>query len=128
MVESSIFPEGPMGHGHDGGSAAEDALTVAVPAIDPIGPNTAGRGHFFDPSILRAYDIRGTVGRTLCDTDAYFVGRAFGPIVGRDGGNRVIVGNDGRMSSLALAAALSDGLAASGVSVLALGLASSSKC
>ena len=34
--------------------------------------------HSFHPTTLREYDIRGTVGRTLSEVDAFAVGRAFG--------------------------------------------------
>jgi len=34
--------------------------------------------HRFDPTVLREYDIRGVVGRTLSAADALAVGRGFG--------------------------------------------------
>ena len=37
--------------------------------------------HTFDPTILREYDIRGIVGDTLTQDDAYAVGRSFGTCV-----------------------------------------------
>ena len=55
--------------------------------------------HAFSPSSLREYDIRGVVGRTLGVADAHAVGRGFGAMVRRDGGTRVAVGYDGRLSS-----------------------------
>jgi phosphomannomutase len=55
--------------------------------------------HTFDPSILREYDIRGTVGDTLKDIDCYNVGRAFGTILKRKELKTVVVGFDGRASS-----------------------------
>ena len=42
--------------------------------------------HRFDPTTLREYDIRGIVGRTLSDADAFAIGRCFGSIVARQGG------------------------------------------
>ena len=42
-----------------------------------------------DPSILRAYDIRGVVGRTLTADGARAIGRAFGTEIARRGGARV---------------------------------------
>ena len=78
--------------------------------------------HRFDPSILREYDIRGIVGKTLTEADAYAIGRVFGGIVARAGGTRVAVGYDGRLSSPALEAALVKGLMASGIAVLRIGL------
>lgn len=78
--------------------------------------------HRFDPGILREYDIRGVVGETLFEADATAVGRAFGTVVRRAGGGRVAVGYDGRLTSPMLEAALVQGLVASGVDVVRLGL------
>jgi phosphomannomutase len=78
--------------------------------------------HRFDPTILREYDIRGTVGRDLSEADARAIGRAFGTMVARRGGKTVATGRDGRVSSPGLEAALADGLAASGMTVLRTGL------
>lgn len=79
-------------------------------------------GHHFDATILRAYDIRGTLGETLGPADATAVGRTFGSIVRRKGGSRVNVGWDGRHSSPGLAKNLIDGLMATGVGVQVVGL------
>lgn len=78
--------------------------------------------HRFDPTLLRDYDLRGTVGRTLDAADAWALGRSFGTIIARAGGSRVAVGYDGRLSSPMLEAALVDGLTASGIDVLRIGL------
>ncbi len=77
--------------------------------------------HSFDPTILREYDIRGVVGRTLHGDDARALGRAFGSRMRASGARLVAVGYDGRLSSPELAAALVDGLAASGVDVVRIG-------
>ncbi len=77
--------------------------------------------HTFDPTSLREYDIRGVVGRTLHPADAFAIGRCFGSVVARAGGRVVAVGYDGRLSSPELAAALVDGLKASGMEVLRVG-------
>jgi phosphomannomutase len=78
--------------------------------------------HRFDPSVLREYDIRGIVGRTLGVADAEAIGRGFATIVRRAGGTRVVVGRDGRLSSPALETALVAGLIASGVDVVRIGI------
>ncbi len=78
--------------------------------------------HRFDPSLLREYDIRGIVGKTLTEADAHAIGRVFGSIVARAGGTRVAVGYDGRLSSPAMESALVAGLVASGMTVLRIGL------
>ena len=82
--------------------------------------------HHFDPSILREYDLRGTVGRTLHEADAFAWGRSFATHVRRAGGSqgpwRVAVGRDGRTTSPMLERALVEGLTASGVDVVRIGL------
>src|ERR1700760_2326071 len=77
--------------------------------------------HQFDPTVLREYDIRGIVGRTLHSADAFAIGRTFGSIVGRGGGTRGAVGYDGRLTSPELEQALVDGLKASGMEALRIG-------
>ncbi len=80
-------------------------------------------GHVFERTILREYDIRGIVDRTLTEADATAIGRAFASIVlGRGGGRRICVGYDGRVSSPRLEAALVDGLTGVGIEVLRIGL------
>ncbi len=56
-------------------------------------------GHTFHPTLLREYDIRGIVGSTLFEADARAIGQAFGTMVVAAGGNRVVLGYDGRLSS-----------------------------
>jgi phosphomannomutase len=77
--------------------------------------------HHFDPTVLREYDIRGIVGRTLHPADAFAIGRVFGSIVARGGGKRVAVGYDGRLTSPELEQALVNGLRASGMEALRIG-------
>jgi len=77
--------------------------------------------HVFDATSLREYDIRGIVGETLKSEDAFAVGRAFGTLIGRSGGDVVAVGYDGRLSSPMLEQAVVDGLKASGMTVLRVG-------
>ena len=77
--------------------------------------------HTFNVSSLREYDIRGIVGETLLEADAYAIGRTFGSIVADSGGKRVAVGRDGRLSSPMLEAKLIEGLTASGMDVISIG-------
>ena len=74
-----------------------------------------------DASVFKAYDIRGTVGRTIDERFAEQLGRAFGSEVRAAGDRAVAVGRDGRISSPALAAALVRGLASTGLDVVDLG-------
>ena len=78
--------------------------------------------HRFDPTSLREYDIRGIIGETLGEADAYAIGRSFGTRIARDGGRKVAVGYDGRTSSPGLEAALVEGLNDSGVDAVRIGL------
>ena len=77
--------------------------------------------HRFDPTVLREYDIRGTIGETLSAVDARAIGRAFAKVLSRTGGKRVAVAYDGRISSPELELALVDGLVKSGCEVLRIG-------
>src|SRR5215469_9334850 len=78
-------------------------------------------GHRFDATILREYDIRGVVGKTLSGADARAIGRAYAVTLAEAGGQRVAVGYDGRLTSPELEAALVDGLAAEGADVVRIG-------
>lgn len=78
--------------------------------------------HRFDATVLREYDIRGIVGKTLKPEDAFAIGRCFGSVVVRAGGKRVAVGYDGRLHSPELEAQLVAGLRACGVEAVRIGL------
>ena len=78
--------------------------------------------HRFDPTTLREYDIRGVIGKTLSEADAWAIGRSFGTLVRRAGDGRVAVGRDGRDSSPGLEEALVRGLRESGVDAVRIGL------
>ncbi|MEZ5930807.1 MAG: phosphomannomutase/phosphoglucomutase [Alphaproteobacteria bacterium] len=89
-------------------------LTTALKADDA--------GHRFHPTILREYDIRGIVGETLFVEDAEAIGRAYATLLLEEGGRRVCVGYDGRLSSPDLAEALVRGLRSAGADVHVVGL------
>ncbi len=76
----------------------------------------------FHPSILRAYDIRGIIGETLSEEDAYFIGKAFAKFLSAEQKNKVVVGYDGRLSSPDLKDSLIRGLIDSGMNVSEIGL------
>jgi phosphomannomutase len=78
--------------------------------------------HSFHPTVLREYDIRGIIGKTLNAADYRAVGSAFGTMVKDKGGRQVVVGYDGRLSSVELEAALVEGLASTGLEVVRVGL------
>jgi phosphomannomutase len=72
-------------------------------------------------SVFKAYDIRGIVGKTIDETFAEHLGRAFGSEVIAAGEKAVAVGRDGRLSGPAFSAALIRGLASTGLDVVDLG-------
>ncbi|MEK9660648.1 MAG: phosphomannomutase, partial [Alphaproteobacteria bacterium] len=83
---------------------------------------TAIKPHTFDPTILREYDVRGIVGKTLSTDDACALGASFGTRLVAAGGVSVAVGYDGRKTSVDLEAALVDGLKSCGLAVTRIGL------
>ncbi len=72
-----------------------------------------------DPTIFKAYDVRGLYGSALDEEGAYAIGRAY---VAHFEPRRIAVGRDMRVSSPAMAAALIEGAADGGADVLDLGL------
>ncbi|MFV3128153.1 phosphoglucomutase/phosphomannomutase PgmG [Niveispirillum sp. KHB5.9] len=78
--------------------------------------------HNFHPTVLREYDIRGIIGKTLTTDDARAIGRGFGTMVVRAGGKKVAIGYDGRLSSPDLEAAAVEGLKSTGLHVVRIGL------
>jgi phosphomannomutase len=77
--------------------------------------------HTFDPTILREYDIRGIVGRTLHEEDAYALGRTFAAQGQEMGAKTLAVGRDGREHSPRLEEALIRGLTEGGMDVVRVG-------
>src|SRR3990167_6812365 len=75
-----------------------------------------------DPSIFRAYDIRGIVGESLTEPVVHLLGQAFGSLVRSKGGNQVIVARDGRLSGPVLMRALCEGIVSAGCDVVNLGM------
>lgn len=78
--------------------------------------------HTFSPKILRAYDIRGVVGKDLHEVDAYWIGRGFGHVLRQANKKTIAVGRDGRLTSEALCSKLIEGLVDAGCDVYAIGL------
>lgn len=76
-----------------------------------------------DPSIFKAYDIRGIVDKTLTEDVVYQIGLAFGTEAQRKGEKHVYVARDGRLSGPQLIKALIQGLLSSGRDVTDLGMA-----
>ena len=77
--------------------------------------------HQFNPTILREYDIRGIVGDTLTEADAYALGRSFAALAREESARRIAVGRDGRTHSGMLEAALVRGLTEGGIDAVLIG-------
>jgi phosphomannomutase len=78
--------------------------------------------HKFNPNILREYDIRGIVGDTLTEADAYALGRTYAALARDEGARRIAVGRDGRTHSGMLEAALVRGLTEGGIDAVLTGM------
>ena len=77
--------------------------------------------HIFNNNILRAYDIRGEVGKNLNNIDAERLGNIFASSFKKKD-IKIIVCRDGRLSSLDLVENLKKGLYESGANVIDIGL------
>jgi phosphomannomutase/phosphoglucomutase len=95
----------------------------APPVVRPAAakPPAVGPADAVDPSIFRAYDVRGVVGKTLTARVAHLLGQSIGTLMREKGLNEIVVGRDGRLSGPELAGALSDGLREAGIDVIDVG-------
>lgn len=75
-----------------------------------------------NPTIFRAYDIRGIYPRTLDADTAFLIGRAIGSEALDRHQQTLCVGHDGRLSSPELSRALISGLLHSGIDAIDLGM------
>jgi len=78
--------------------------------------------HAFNPTILREYDIRGIVGDTLTEADAYALGRTFAAKAHGEGARTIAVGRDGRTHGGVLEAELIRGLTEGGMNAIQIGM------
>ncbi len=76
------------------------------------------------PGILRAYDIRGTVGQDITTDIARSIGFSFAQSIKQEHPNArsICVGYDGRVSSPELEAAIVDGITRAGLDAVCIGL------
>ena len=72
-----------------------------------------------DPTVFKAYDVRGLYPEELDEAGAYAIGRAY---IEQFAAARVAVGRDMRLSSPSMAAAVREGAADAGADVLDLGM------
>jgi phosphomannomutase/phosphoglucomutase len=73
------------------------------------------------PEIFKAYDIRGIVGKSLTPEAVSLIGQAIGSEAQERGVVSVVIGRDGRLSGPELAAALAQGITATGIDVVDIG-------
>ena len=78
--------------------------------------------HQFNRTILREYDVRGIVGSTLSEADAYALGRSYAALAISEAAQKVAVGRDGRTHSPEMEAALVRGLTEGGLNVVRVGM------
>ncbi|MGB3904540.1 MAG: phosphomannomutase/phosphoglucomutase [Anaerolineae bacterium] len=75
-----------------------------------------------DPTIFREYDIRGVAGENLDPQVCTLLGAAYGSTIQEQGGRRIVVGRDGRVSSPDFSRALIAGLLGTGCEVIDVGV------
>lgn len=74
--------------------------------------------------VIKAYDVRGLVGDEIDEGFVADVGAAFAGLVRGESARQVVIGQDMRASSPALATAFADGVTSQGLDVVRIGLAS----
>ncbi len=75
-----------------------------------------------NPFIFREYDVRGVVDKDLTDDVVRLLGKAFGTYLQRQGGKKVSVGGDVRLSTERFRQVLIEGLTSTGVDVIDIGI------
>ncbi|WP_319431216.1 phosphomannomutase/phosphoglucomutase [Mycobacterium sp. RTGN5] len=75
-------------------------------------------------SVIKAYDVRGLVGKEIDENFVTDVAAAFARLIRAEGGKQVAIGYDMRESSPALAEAFGAGVTEQGLDVVRIGLAS----
>jgi phosphomannomutase/phosphoglucomutase len=101
------------------GGLHSDSLIVEEEPVDAAADEV---NIVIDPSIFRAYDIRGVVNQSLTTAAVRQIGRAIGSEALQRGCNTVVVGRDGRLSGPALVDALIAGLNETGCDVKDIGV------
>lgn len=76
----------------------------------------------FNPAIFREYDIRGKAETDLSDDVVFRLAQAFGTHIQNKGVYRCVVGRDVRLSGPRIEKALTEGLLATGVDVIQIGV------
>jgi phosphomannomutase/phosphoglucomutase len=117
--DASAQPAAAAGSGSR--ASFDSAISTDAIVIDE-GPGPAYDEHApLDPSIFRAYDIRGVVDQTLTVGAVQLIGRAIGSEALQRGRDTVVVARDGRLSGPALSRALIEGIISTGCDVKDIG-------
>ncbi|PNS08893.1 phosphomannomutase/phosphoglucomutase [Solilutibacter silvestris] len=106
-----------------GDLAAQNQTAAAAEAAAKADAAKADGPALPDPSIFRAYDIRGVVGKTLSIDVARQIGQSIGTLMHENGLYDIVVGRDGRLSGPDMVSGLVDGLRRAGRNVISIGLA-----
>ena len=120
-VEQSVTDESSDDLLFNSGEGLVVEETDSEHGADPVAKLNTGQSDI--ASIFKAYDIRGVVGKTLTEELVYEIGRALGSEAQARQQNVMVVGRDGRNSGPALIKKLMEGLCASGINVIDIGLA-----
>ena len=78
--------------------------------------------HIFNKTILREYDIRGIFKKDLNLIDAFYLGKSFATFLIKKKLKNVVIGYDGRHSSLQIEKELIKGLVSKGINIYRIGL------
>lgn len=99
-------------------NSSKDNFGIQV--SEDVSPATTGLA--LDPTIFRAYDIRGITTQNLTEDAVYWIGRAFAAQALSEHQTHTAVGWDGRHSSDPLQKSLIRGLTEGGMDVMAIGM------
>jgi len=74
-----------------------------------------------NPLIFREYDIRGIAEKDLTDEVVFLIAKGFAKMITSEGINELVLGMDGRISSLRIKEKVKEGLLLSGINVIDIG-------
>ena len=125
-MEGSGEETNPLDEGSiDGGVAAEYGAAIRSDNLileeDTLDMEADDEAIDIDPSIFRAYDIRGVVDHSLTINTVRLIGCAIGSEALQRGRNTIVVGRDGRLSGPSLSEALISGITSTGCDVKYIG-------
>ncbi len=75
-----------------------------------------------NPLIFREYDIRGIADTDLTDDEVFKLGQAYGTYARKHGARKCVIGRDARLSGPRVARAMTDGILATGLDVIDIGM------